>query len=555
MHHHNGAPTTMSDDAPSALLGMADNDVSLLQCYTDGNFDRRKYFRKRMRENDNDFDEIAELLNDDGWGKNDPPTRKDKKKRMRRIILARCTDDGVLEEIPPTDSMWYNLYIACPQVNDTRFHQKFRRRFRLPYNSFLEFVEDAREGNWFPRWMGKDATGKDASPIELLILGAFRYLGRGFTFDDCEEATAISEEVHRVFFHRFIDVGSKILFDKYVITPTTPEEIEEHMHEFEMAGMPGVPASSDATSIIHENCEWRLRRLHKGGKSKHPTRTFNTEVNHRRRIIGTTTGHPGSWNDKTLVLFDTFIRDIKSGHILSDYTFELLEQRGEEVVAVKYKGVWIVVDNGYHAWSITVPPFSNTDNRKEIRWSEWLESMRKDVECTFGILKGRWRILKSGIRLHSVESVDKIWLTCCALHNMLLEVDGLDEPWDGVCQPTSQWEGELGNLESDDVPMAMRCLMSPADIRAYDTSSLGTEVTARRDEERDEEEEEENGTEQDDGDEELNEDAEEEVRIVRKLSLKYFRSKLVEHFDIKFRRGEVVWPSRRGKTPSVYFDD
>ena len=37
----------------------------------------------------------------------------------------------------------------------------------------------------------------------------------------------------------------------------------------------------------------------------------------------------------------------------------------------------------------------------EIRWSKWLESMRKDVECTFGIMKGRWRILSGlpGVRL------------------------------------------------------------------------------------------------------------------------------------------------------------
>ena len=51
-------------------------------------------------------------------------------------------------------------------------------------------MEDAREGNWFPRWMAKDATGKISSPLELLILGSLRYLGRGFTFDDLEEATA-----------------------------------------------------------------------------------------------------------------------------------------------------------------------------------------------------------------------------------------------------------------------------------------------------------------------------------------------------------------------------
>ena len=45
----------------------------------------------------------------------------------------------------------------------------------------------------------------------------------------------------------------------------------------------------------------------------------------------------------------------------------------------------------------------------EIRWSKWLESMRKDIECTFGILKGRWRILKAGVRIRGVDGVDDVW--------------------------------------------------------------------------------------------------------------------------------------------------
>jgi Plant transposon protein len=67
-----------------------------------------------------------------------------------------------------------------------------------------------------------------------------------------------------------------------------------------------------------------------------------------------------------------------------------------------------------------------------------LESMRKDVECTFGIRKGRFRILKIGIRLHSIESVDRLWKTCCALHNMLLDDDGLSTNW--YTGTHSQWE-------------------------------------------------------------------------------------------------------------------
>ena len=54
-------------------------------------------------------------------------------------------------------------------------------------------------------------------------------------------------------------------------------------------------------------------------------------------------------------------------------------------------------------------------------------------------------ILKSGVRLHGVDTVDSVWFTCCALHNWLLEVDGLTEEWvGGVCKVGSEWEGDLG---------------------------------------------------------------------------------------------------------------
>lgn len=113
-------------------------------------------------------------------------------------------------------------------------------------------------------------------------------------------------------------------------------------------------------------------------------------VNHRRRILSSTGGHPSTWNDKTLVLFDNFLTRLRKGEILSENDFELLEEAPDgEIVRVRYKGVWILVDNGYHKWSLTIPPFKHVCGRKELRFSQWLESMRKDVECTFGILKKR----------------------------------------------------------------------------------------------------------------------------------------------------------------------
>jgi len=204
--------------------------------------------------------------------------------------------------------------------------------------------------------------------------------------------------------------------------------------------------------IHHREMPVSVKNDHFGAKSSYTTRTFNLTCNHCRRILHSTTGGPGHWNDQTMVRLDQFISGIRNGNNLQDIEFELLDHDSKgKVITVKYKGVYVIVDNGYLQWSCTVPPFSITSDMDEIRWSKWLESMRKDVECTFGILKGRWRILKLGIRLQGVESVDKIWLTCCALHNGLLEIDGLNAEWGEVSMPDSDWLGELGDTDLEGV--------------------------------------------------------------------------------------------------------
>ena len=39
--------------------------------------------------------------------------------------------------------------------------------------------------------------------------------------------------------------------------------------------------------------------------------------------------------------------------------------------------------------------------------------------------------MKSGVRLHGVVALDSVWFTCCALHNWLIEIDGVTEEWVG----------------------------------------------------------------------------------------------------------------------------
>ena len=81
-----------------------------------------------------------------------------------------------------------------------------------------------------------------------------------------------------------------------------------------MAGFPGCIGSTDATHIVMERCEWRLRQLHLGYKLAHTARTYDITVNHRRQILNSTQGNPSRFNDKTLVLFDQLVLKLLNGN-------------------------------------------------------------------------------------------------------------------------------------------------------------------------------------------------------------------------------------------------
>jgi hypothetical protein len=481
-------------------------------------------------------------------------------KRSRRVKTFIDPITHLARPITPRLSHWWILYIEDPKVNDPHWNKQFRNRFRLPYESYLDLLHhilevenDSEVIDPFSRWrdVAKDDESKKkkakVSPIELLVLGSLRYLGRGWTFDDLEESTYIARDVHRVFFHKFVEFGAKFLYPIYVITPSTLEELKECELEYRKAGFPGCIGSTDATHINMDKTNFGVRQAHLGFKSKGTTtRTFNLTVNHRRRIIHSTTGHPGRWNDKTLIKFDGLMDQLKRGLFNSTMSFELQTRTGH---SISINGCYVIVDNGYLQWSTTVPPHKSSSNRSELRFSQWLKSLRKDVECTFGILKGCWRILKTGIRLHNTEIVDNIWMTCCALHNMLLDVDGLSAGWqNGV---PSRWESESGQFDDIDVPESIRKLIDPNGINPRAVSTYDTSFCGFMDVDDDN-----NNYESQQKQHNDNDDQHEEVELgnersisVNDLSLTRFHEMLVEHFNILFHDNKIIWPRRLPEKP------
>jgi hypothetical protein len=477
--------------------------------------------------------------------KPDPPL---KRSRIKQQKFFTDPTTGVVRIVTPRVSLWWILYIQDPQPDNSQWPKTFRKRFRLPYESFLQLlcmVDDEKEtpDDCFYRWREDGVSNRKVSPMELLVLGSLRYLGRGWTFDDLEESTFIDKEVHRVFFHKFVEFGANKLYPKFVTMPSTIEELRDCEAEYRSAGFPGCIGSTDATHIPLEKVSFGLRQAHLGYKMSVTTRTYNLTVNHRRKILHSTTGHPGRWNDKTLVRFDGFMQQLRDGEFNSTMSFVLSNEHGRDVTI---NGAYVIVDNGYLTWSTTVPPLKNSMNRGEIRFSQWLESLRKDVECTFGILKGRWRVLKTGIRMHNTEVADNIWLTCCALHNMLLDVDGLSTGWNNGIP--SDWELDSSDFEESDLPDSIRRLIDPTGgvgVCSYDGTSIGHDYqgAANRDDIEDD----------DDDDNQIVVTIEQFTAsdgiAVNQLSLSMFRSLLINNFNNSFHKNKVVWPTRLAKQP------
>lgn len=160
----------------------------------------------------------------------------------------------------------------------------------------------------------------------------------------------------------------------------------------------------------------------------------------------------------------------------------------------------------------------------------------------------------------------KLKLAPCT-SSRLLEVDGLNARWEqGV---PSDWEGELGLHDIEDAYRFVPDIMNRISDRACRTGrnyeSFDASGTGPGDEILDEYAENDvrarlsagrrgvgGGVEARSGDVQPCEgDGAIAPRSVRAMSMREFRAKLIEHFDIMWQRREVQWPSRTGRAAPV----
>jgi hypothetical protein len=312
------------------------------------------------------------------------------------------------------NSSWGQL-INSPDVGDpsSRNGKKFRTRFRTPFPLFEELlVPMCIQYNVF-----KIQRQNAGIPVKFRVLIGLRYLARAHDSDTMEELSGVKRPTCHTIFHQFLDGMVEHFFDMFVTIPKG-DKLKKVMEVYKMLGFNGCFGSIDCTHIFWKRCPKKWTN-YCTGKEKCTTLSFQVAVDHDKRIIMCSGAFFGAANDKLIVKEVRETRALLGGS-MKDILFSLYDASGNIITV---KGAYLITDAGFLQVGAFMDPRIHSWSSDDVRWAEFLESIRKDVECLFGILKNRFRFLWGYNESKSYETIEKAFKTCCILHNMILDFD------------------------------------------------------------------------------------------------------------------------------------
>ena len=323
------------------------------------------------------------------------------------------------------ESAWYR-YFTRPGMTRELTHElsssdrysQFRHFFRMPLRKVEVLTSLLIERGYVPFPRSRSRQVQFHERTELLVMSSLYLLGTGSGFRSCQPLCSISTSEVRKFFFLFIDAIVDMR-NEQIAMPSNLTELRRVERTYNAVGLPGCCGSIDVVHVRWANCPTGDFN-HAKGKESYPSLGFECITDFNRRILSIYGPHFGSRNDMDIVKTDKSVEAIRKWPLFRDARWAYYDKNGR---VRTNKGAYLICDNGYLRWPTTICPFTRVDNASaEGYFTTHIESIRKDVECTFGILKKRWRILNHGFFYRKVATCEKIFVTCCWLNNFLLDL-------------------------------------------------------------------------------------------------------------------------------------
>lgn len=288
--------------------------------------------------------------------------------------------------------------------------QDFRRRYRMRKSLFQKIVNDAMAFDpYFQQKM--DAFGIPGIHPYVKVGSSLHMMAYNSPADALEEYFRLAESTAMESFERFINF-IVIEYGPVYLGQLSPEELERLLQEQQQRGLPGCYGSLDCTHFRWSGCP---TAFHGSYLDRNKVISINAEAVAGKdgRFSHAFIGSPGSLNDINVLGRSTFLNHHAS---LPHVAYSLQTDNG----LLTFQEPYVLVDGIYPNFRCLVSAAGDQHVERQAIFQQHHESVRKDVERAFGMLKKRFPILND-IRLHRHEVVLTLIKACFILHNMIIE--------------------------------------------------------------------------------------------------------------------------------------
>ena len=328
-----------------------------------------------------------------------------RRRRLRRRLRRR--NNPYAWTVPRPINSWFELHYNDPNIPDDYFRKQLRLR-RDTFDILLQLLG--------PRMVRQDTRLREAiTPEKVLALALYR-LGHGNTYVtigpvfNVGKATVI-EAVQDVV------EGLYEIRNDVIKFPETAAETAAAIETFtDHSDLPNIAGAIDGSHIrIKAPTESKADYF-----SRYQQYDFIIQaiVDGRMLFMDFACGFPGAMHDGRVLRRSTIFDKAEARQIITEPT---TDSNGQEI------GPYLVGDSAYPMSPWLIKPYpEGTRDRDEIRFNKELSSARVKVECAFGMLKSRWRVLMKRFD-SNIEFAIKCTIACAVLHNICIR---LGDEWE-----------------------------------------------------------------------------------------------------------------------------
>ncbi|XP_071687045.1 uncharacterized protein [Rutidosis leptorrhynchoides] len=350
--------------------------------------------------------------------------------------------------------LWNDYFSESPVFPGDYFRNRYRMSralFLRICNGILSYSQEPLPKYFHFFHQRHDATGKPGFNIYQKCTSAIRQLAYGCAPDLFDEYLHMGQQTSYDCLDNFCKCVFHLLSHEYLRKPNYYDIQRLYHAHAQLHGFSGMLGSIDCMHWAWKNCPIAWKGQYTRGDHGHcPTIMLEAVASY-------------DLCDVTLWIWHAYFGPAGSNNDInvlnqSDLFNELLEDTAPIapfiVNGVTYNKGYYLADGIYPEWATLVKSFKCPVEPKNVKFKKFQEAARKDVERAFGVLQGRWAILKNPARPYSVNKIRRIMYTCVILHNMITEDNGrnlcnLEEDYlgNGRNRPQRSWRERVETRE------------------------------------------------------------------------------------------------------------